>query len=175
VAHVPIGAGALAPSRSGEPAGLGSRSMLAWSIGSDGLIRVLLSHLVTAVVDVRSGRVTDSVALDLNGASLDRNAFREEPVSGRLALILDAGNSQRLELADLARPNERVTIYTAPVVRSVRETGDHIYILAADSRDSNERLVELDRATGRVVARSDPLPRHASAIVTSVAPSSPQR
>ena len=171
VDHVPIGAGTLVPSRSGEPAGLGSRSVLAWSIGSDGLVRVLLSHLVTATVDLRANRVTDSVALDLGGASLDRVAFRDEPVGGRLALILDAGNSQRLEVADLARPNDRTTLYTAAAIRAVREAGDHLYVLAADSRDSNERLVELDRATGQVLARSAALPRHASAIVTSVAPS----
>jgi len=170
VGHVPIGAGTLVPSRSGEPAGLGSRSVLAWSIGSDGLIRVLLSHLVTATVDVRANRVIGSVALDLGGASLDRVAFREEQVSGRLGLVLDSGNSQRLELADLARPNDRTTLFTAPVIRAVREATDHIYVLAADSRDSNERLMEIDRATGQVLARSAPLPRHASAIVTSVAP-----
>ncbi|HUQ16183.1 MAG TPA: hypothetical protein VM070_00185 [Candidatus Saccharimonadales bacterium] len=175
VDHVPIGAGSLVPSLSGEPAGRGSRSVLAWSIGSDGLVRILLSHLVTATVDVRTHRVTESVALDLGGASLDRTAFRDEPLSGRLALILDAGNSQRLELADLARPNDRAIIYTAPVIRAVREAGDHIYVLAADSRDANERLVDLDRSTGRVLARSAPLPRHAAAIVTAVVPSGPGR
>ena len=171
VDNVPIGAATLVPSRSGEPAGLGSQSVLAWSIGGDGLIRVLFSHLVTATVDIRAHRVIDSVALDLGGASLDRSALRLEPVSGRLALILDSGSSQRLELVDLARPNDRATIYTASVIRAVREAGDHFYVLAADSRDSNERLVELDRATGQVLARSAPLPRHASAIVMSVAPS----
>ena len=91
-------------------------------------------------------------------------------MNGRLAVILDAGNAQRVELVDLARPNDRTTLYIAPVIRAVREAGDRIYLLAADSRNVNERLIELDRASGQVasgqvLARSAPLPRHAYAIV----------
>ena len=164
-ARVSVGAAALVPSRDGTPPGAGPRTVLAWDIGADGLIRILLSHLVTATVDLRSGTVTESVALDPGGAVVDRAAFRAELVNGRLAVIFDAGNTQRLELIDLARPNDRTTLYTAPVIRAVREAGDRIYLLAADSRDANERLVELDRATGQVLARSGPLPRHAAAIV----------
>lgn|GEM_PF-4559820 len=164
VARVPIGVTALVPGPGGLPAGVGRSSALAWSIASDGLISVLLSHGVTATVDLRRAQVVGSVALELAGASLPI-ASRPELVNGRLALILDAGNTQRLELVDLARPNDRTTLYTAPVIRAVREAGDRIYLLAADSRDANERLVELDRATGQVLARSGPLPRHAAAIV----------
>lgn len=168
VARVPIGVTALVPGPGGLPAGVGRSSALAWSIARDGLISVLLSHGVTATVDLRRAQVVGSVALELAGASLPI-ASRPELVNGRLALILDAGNTQRLELIDLARPNDRTTLYTAPVIRAVREAGDRIYLLAADSRDANERLVELDRATGQVLARSGPLPRHAAAIVAWIA------
>ena len=170
VARVPIGVAALVPGLSRVPAGVGPSSALAWSIASDGLIRVLLSHGVTAAVDLRLARVVDSVALDLAGASLAKIAPRPELVNGRVALILDGGNTQLLELVDLERPNDRVTLYTAAVIRAIHRARDRIYLLAADSRDANERLVELNGANGQVLARSAPLPRHAFAIVTSIGP-----